>query len=135
MSLWRPEPSAMMTRNQLTAEERAAARMLGQRIFAAGHGYGMGVAVVIEPERADPIRCKGGVGTIGWPGAFGSWWQADPNDGSVIIFLAHNVVGLPQLARGIGLGVWAAIASVHAIATAHPSHGPLSLNIRAPRGV
>lgn len=116
--LLRPETRAMMTSNQLTPEQRATTRMFGRPVFAAGHGYGMGVAVVMEPEKADVLQCRGGVGTIGWPGAYGSWWQADPNDGSVLIFLAHSMVELPQLARGIGLGVWSAIATFHQIATA-----------------
>jgi CubicO group peptidase (beta-lactamase class C family) len=116
-ALLRAETRALMTSNQLTPEQRAAARMFGQPLFAAGHGYGMGVAVVVEPEKADPLRCRGGVGTIGWPGAYGGWWQADPNDGSVLIFLAHNMLELSQMAHGIGLGVWSAIASFHAIAT------------------
>ena len=116
-ALLRGETLAMMTSNQLTPEQRAAARMFGQSIFAAGHGYGMGVAVVLEPEKADPMRCRGGVGTIGWPGAYGGWWQADPNDRSVLIFLSHNMLELWQMARGIGLDVWSAIASFHAIAT------------------
>ena len=116
--LLQPETRAMMTSNQLTPEQRAAARMFGRPVFAAGHGYGMGVAVVLEPEKADPLQCRGGVGTIGWPGAYGSWWQADPNDGSVLIFLAHNMADLQQMARGIGLGVWGAIAEFHRIATA-----------------
>ena len=114
--LLRPETLAMMTSNQLTPAQRGAARMFGRPIFAAGHGYGMGVAVVMEPEKADPLRCRGGVGTIGWPGAYGGWWQADPNDRSVLIFLAHNMVELPQMARGIGLEVWSAIAGFHEIA-------------------
>src|SRR5262245_42166560 len=101
-----PETRAMMTSNQLTPEQRVTARMRGRPIFAAGHGYGMGVAVVMEPEKADPLRCRGGIGTIGWPGAYGSWWQADPNDRSVLIFLAHNMLELHQMARGIGLDVW-----------------------------
>ena len=116
--LLRPETRAMMTSNQLTPEQRATARMFGRPVFAEGHGYGMGVAVVMEPDRADPLRCRGGVGTIGWPGAYGSWWQADPNDGSVLLFLAHNMVELHQMARGIGLGVWSAIATFHEIAKA-----------------
>jgi CubicO group peptidase (beta-lactamase class C family) len=115
--LLRPATRAMMTSNQLTPDQRAAARMFGQPLFAAGHGYGMGVAVVMEPEKADPLRCRGGVGTIGWPGAYGGWWQADPNDGSVLIFLAHSMVDLHQMARGIGLGVWSAIATFHGIAS------------------
>jgi len=118
VTLLRAETLAMMTSNQLTSEQRATARMFGRPIFAAGHGYGMGVAVVMEPEKADPLRCRGGVGTIGWPGAYGGWWQADPNDRSVLIFLAHNMLELHQMARGIGLGVWSAIASFHELATA-----------------
>jgi CubicO group peptidase (beta-lactamase class C family) len=114
--LLRPATLAFMTTNQLTTEQRASARMFGQRLFAAGHGYGMGVAVVTDPEKADLLRCRGGVGTIGWPGAYGGWWQADPTDGSIVIFLAHSMVELPPMARGIGLGVWMAIAAVHAVA-------------------
>jgi len=116
--LLRPETRATMMSNQLTPEQRAIARMFGQRVFAAGHGYGMGVAVVMEPEHADLLRCRGGIGTIGWPGAYGGWWQADPNDGSVLIFLAHNMVDLHQMAGGIGLGVWSAVATFHETATA-----------------
>jgi CubicO group peptidase (beta-lactamase class C family) len=116
--LLHPETRSMMTSNQLTPEQRARTRLLGRPVFAAGHGYGMGVAVVMEPAKADPLQCRGGVGTIGWPGAYGSWWQADPTDGSVMIFLAHNMVELHQMARGIGLGVWSAIATFHEIASA-----------------
>ena len=77
----------------------------------------MGVAVVMEPEKADPMRCGGGVGAVGWPGAYGGWWQADPNDRSVLIVLTHNMLELSQMAEGIGLGVWSAIADFHALAT------------------
>ena len=114
--LLRPETRALMTSNQLTPDQRGTARMFGQSLFAEGHGYGMGVAVVMEPEKADLLRCRGGVGTIGWPGAYGGWWQADPTNGSVLIFLAHNMVGLQQTARGIGLGVWSAISAFHEVA-------------------
>jgi len=112
----RPDTCALMMSNQLAPKQRTEARMLGQALFAKGHGYGMGVAVVMEPDDADVLRCRGGVGTIGWPGAYGSWWQADPNDGSVLIFLSHNMVKLSQLAEGIGLATWSAIATFHALA-------------------
>lgn len=113
-----PETCARMMTNQLTPDERRSTRMLGQAMFAEGHGYGMGVAVVMEPERADPLRCRGGVGTVGWPGAYGSWWQADPTDRSVMVFLSHNMVDLSQMSQGIGLGVWGAIATFHQLAQA-----------------
>jgi CubicO group peptidase (beta-lactamase class C family) len=117
-TLLRRETLAMMTSNQLTPEQRVAARLLGRPVFAEGHGYGMGVAVVLEPEKADPLRCRGGVGTIGWPGAYGGWWQADPTDRSVLIFLTHNMVEVHQMMRGVGLGVWEAIVEFHELATA-----------------
>jgi CubicO group peptidase (beta-lactamase class C family) len=116
--LLRPETCAMMTSNQLTADQRRAARMLGMSAFAAGHGYGMGVAVVMEPDRADPLRGRGGVGTVSWPGAYGGWWQADPSDNSVLIFLAHSMPELQQMASGIGLGAWSAITKFHELASA-----------------
>ena len=91
--------------------------MLGRPVFAAGHGYGMGVAVVMEPDKADPLTCRGGVGTVGWAGAYGGWWQADPTDGSVLIFFTHNMVELQQMASGIGLDAWSAIAKFHELAS------------------
>ena len=71
----------------------------------------------INERAANPLRCRGGIGTIGWPGAYGGWWQADPKSQSVQIFLAHNMLELEQMARGIGLGVWSAIGAFHALGT------------------
>jgi CubicO group peptidase (beta-lactamase class C family) len=118
VQLLRPQTLKSMASNQLTASQRASARMFGRPLFAEGHGYGYGVAVVTEPEKADPVRCGGGVGAVGWPGAYGGWWQADPNDGSVMIFLAHSMAELHQMAAGIGLSVWSAIAEFQALGTA-----------------
>jgi CubicO group peptidase (beta-lactamase class C family) len=111
-----PETCALMMSNHLTPGQRADTRMLGRAPFAQGHGFGLGIAVVMEPEHADVLRCRGGVGTVGWPGAYGSWWQADPTDGSVLVFMSHNMVELPQLSRGIGLATWYAIAAFHSLA-------------------
>jgi len=115
--LLRPETCAMMASNQLTPDQRRTTRMFGSPIFAAGHGFGLGVAVVTEPDKADPLRGRGGVGTVSWPGAYGGWWQADPTDNSVMIFLTHNMAEGQQMASGIGLGVWSAIADFHGLAT------------------
>jgi CubicO group peptidase (beta-lactamase class C family) len=108
----KPETMALMTANRLSDAQRAAARMFGTSIFA-GHGFGLGVAVVMDPTKAASTLCNGAVGTVGWPGAFGGWWQADPVDESVLIFLAHNSFELPQLAKGYGLGVYGAITQFH----------------------
>lgn len=105
-----------MTANFLTEDQRAAATLFGLPQFT-GHGFGLGLAVVLDPDKADLNRGKGGVGTVSWPGAYGGWWQADPTDGSVIVFLAHNAMDIERMAEGIGLGVYGAIARVHALAT------------------
>jgi len=107
---------AMMT-NQLTEDQRARGETLGMPIFTA-HGFGYGLAVVMDPDTAAVTRCKGGVGTVGWPGAYGGWWQADPTTGTVMIFLVHNVMELEQMAMGIGLGVYGAITEFHGLASA-----------------
>lgn len=103
-----PEILARMMTNHLTEAQRASSQLLGRKPFAVGRGFGLGVSVVLESNANDLMR-RAGVGTVSWPGAFGGWWQADPNDASVMIFLAHNMVDLEQMADGVGLGVWAAI--------------------------
>jgi len=116
MRLLQPETLKRMTTNGLTDRQRAEARMLGMPVFA-GHGFGLGVAVVLDPEKASVLRGRGGVGTVSWPGAYGGWWQADPTDGSVMVFLAHNLFELDQISRGVGLGVYSAITDFHAAAS------------------
>jgi hypothetical protein len=44
-------------------------------------------------------------------------WRADPHDGSVFLFLTHNIVEPEQFARGIGFRVYAAIARFQAVAS------------------
>jgi CubicO group peptidase (beta-lactamase class C family) len=106
--LLRPETLRLMMTNHLTEAQRACSSYLGLNPFARGRGFGLGVSVVLETDKADIMR-RGGVGTVSWPGAYGGWWQADPGEQSILIFLAHNMVTLDQMAKGIGLGVWAAI--------------------------
>jgi CubicO group peptidase (beta-lactamase class C family) len=73
--------------------------------------------MVLDPQKAGPQPCGGGIGAVGWPGAFGGWWRADPSNNSVLIFLAHNMVELEQLFDGIGLGVFDAITQFQAQAS------------------
>lgn len=115
--LLRPETFMLMVSNHLTESQRATSEVGGMPLFIGGHGFGMGVAVVLEPDKADPTLCGGGVGAVGWPGSLGGWWQADPTDNSVLIFLAQNAVELDQLAEGIGLGVYRAITEFQALAS------------------
>lgn len=105
-----------MTANYLTDAQIEEARIAGVPAFV-GQGFGLGVAVVLDPERPDPTRGKGGVGTVAWPGAYGGWWQADPTDGSVMILLAQNALDFDRMAEGYGLGVYMAIGEFFALAS------------------
>jgi CubicO group peptidase (beta-lactamase class C family) len=116
--LLQPFAYELLVRNRLTEPQRQAATMMGMPVFLPGHGFGLGLATVLDPETASFTRGKGGVGTVSWPGAFGGWWQADPTDGSVMLFLAHNVLDLELAAQGIGLGVYGAIGEFHALGCA-----------------
>ena len=116
--LLRPDTCAMMASNQLTPEQRSD----GSNVRHAGvrsrprlwHGRRRGDGT----RQRGSLDGRGGVGTVRWPGAYGGWWQADPTDNSVLIFLAHSMAELPQMASGIGLGVWSAIAKFHELASA-----------------
>ena len=114
--LLRPETLAMMTTNQLTESQRAKSGWLGRKPFALGRGFGLGVSVVLETDKADLMR-RGSAGTVSWPGAYGGWWEADRNENSVLIFLAHNMADLAQMAQGVGLGVWEAIDTFQRLAS------------------
>jgi CubicO group peptidase (beta-lactamase class C family) len=116
--LLRRETLAMMMTNHLTESQRVRSGWLGQKPFRVGRGFGLGVAIVLETDKTDLMR-RGSPGTVSWPGAFGGWWQADPNEGSVLIFLAHNMVDLEQMAKDIGFGVWAAVEALQTLASAN----------------
>ncbi len=116
--LLRPETLAWMTTNRLTPEQRATAEVGGMPLFAAGHGYGMGVAVVMEPEDALETICGGPAGSVGWPGGFGGWWQVNRRDDTVAVFLTHNMIERDQLAHGVGHEVFRVITDLaRAVAT------------------
>lgn len=111
--LLQPETLKRMVTNCLSENQRAKARSM----LNAGHGFGLGVAVVLDPLKAGPQPCGGGMGAVGWPGAFGGWWRADPSNNSVLIFLAHNMLELEQLLNGVGFGVFDAITQFQAQAS------------------
>jgi CubicO group peptidase (beta-lactamase class C family) len=117
--LLKPETLALMTTNCLSANQRMTAEVVGMPLFRGGHGFGMGVAVVVDSKRAESALCGGHEGAVGWPGGFGSWWRADVRDNSVMIFLTHNMVERDQFNQGIGWGVYGAISQFQALASAN----------------
>ena len=46
--------------------------------FWVGRGFGLNLSVVTDPAKSRQLFGPGGLGTFSWPGAYGTWWQADP---------------------------------------------------------
>lgn len=96
-----------MCTNQLTPFQREHSRLFGSPMFREYYGFGLGLAVVLKENGSMP--CSGSVGSVGWPGAYGGWWSADPVKKTVSIFLTHSMTELEQLAKGIGFELYEAI--------------------------
>ena len=45
-----------------------------------------------------PLFGPGGRGTFSWPGAYGTWWQADPENDVILIYLIQNYPDLTSAA-------------------------------------
>jgi CubicO group peptidase (beta-lactamase class C family) len=102
------ETIELMRTNQLTALQREHSKLLGSSIFREHYGFGLGLAVVLKENNAS-MPCAGSIGSVGWAGAYGGWWSADPVKKIISIFLTHNMTELKQLAQGIGFELYEAI--------------------------
>jgi CubicO group peptidase (beta-lactamase class C family) len=97
--LLKPENVALMCANRLTDAQRADT-FLGMP-FWMGQGFGLGVSMVLDPEK-NAWMGAGSAGSFGWPGAFGTWWQADPTEDMILIYLVQNSIDLgPEAVTGI----------------------------------
>ncbi len=88
------ESVALMTANQLSAEQRKMP--FSGFEFWAGQGFGLGVSVVddVAKQARSPFGFSS-AGSFGWPGAFGTWWQADPKEDMIQLFLIQLPAGDP----------------------------------------
>ena len=85
-----PATAQLLRRNRYTDAQRKQHFMMG-RPFTSG--IGLGVSVVTDAT--DP-GATGGVGSFGWAGAFGGWWQADPQEDMVLLWLQECTPAPPQ---------------------------------------
>jgi CubicO group peptidase (beta-lactamase class C family) len=103
------ETKDLMCSNHLTSTQRQHSKLMGTSMFRDNFGFGLGVAVVVAESPYLSMPCAGSVGSVGWPGAYGGWWSADPVKKSIAIFLTHSMTELYQLAQGIGFELFEAI--------------------------
>jgi len=105
----KPDTIELMCTNQLTALQREHSKLMGTPIFREHYGFGLGLAVVMKENKYTSIPCAGSIGSVGWPGAYGGWWSADPIKKTISIFLTHSMTELNQLSQGIGFELYEAI--------------------------
>jgi CubicO group peptidase (beta-lactamase class C family) len=109
--LLRAETVELMTTDRLTAAQHEVTFM--GMPFWAGQGFGLGLSMVTDPEKQAWMGA-GSKGAFGWPGAFGTWWQADPAEDMVILYMIQNSIPLgpeaaAQLATGQRMGARVAL--------------------------
>jgi CubicO group peptidase (beta-lactamase class C family) len=116
--LVKPETIDLMTANRLTDAQRAIPFMGFP--FWMGSGFGLGVSVILDAEKQAWMGA-GTDGAFGWPGAFGTWWRADPQENMVMIYLVQNAMPLEpgsasELATGQRMAAAAALPMFQNIA-------------------
>lgn len=109
IQILKKETKDLMCSNHLTQTQRQHSKLMGTPMFNDNFGFGLGVAVVMRESPYLSMPCAGSVGSVGWPGAYGGWWSADPVKKSIAIFLTHSMTELDQLTQGIGFGFYEAI--------------------------
>ena len=83
-----PESARLMRTDRLTAEQKRH-DFLGAPYWV-GRGFGLNLSVVTDPAKSAPLFGPGGPGTFTWPGAYGTWWQADPSADLILLYLIQN---------------------------------------------
>lgn len=100
--LLKPETVQLMRTNRLSDHQRTIPFM--GIPFWLGQGFGLGLSVITDPEKQAWMGA-GSKGGFGWPGAFGTWWQADPEEDMVMIYLIQNEMDLsPEAASQLATG-------------------------------
>ncbi|BAM92039.1 conserved hypothetical protein [Bradyrhizobium oligotrophicum S58] len=86
--LLRPATVELMRTNRLTDAQRLIP-FAGMPLWQTC-GFGLGLATA-EDAVGNPYAC-GAPGSITWPGIFGTWWQADPINDLIMIYLVQHQV-------------------------------------------
>jgi CubicO group peptidase (beta-lactamase class C family) len=91
--LLKPETVDVMVQNRLTEVQRGQG-FLGMPLWLT-QGFGLGLSMILDPQKHRDVGFgAGGAGAFGWPGAFGTWWQADPANETILIYLIQDSMPL-----------------------------------------
>ena len=84
------EESVQQMRTDRLTDEQKRQPFLGAP-FWIGRGFGLNLSLVTDPSKSRQLFGPGGLGTFSWPGAYGTWWQADPSADLILIYLIQNL--------------------------------------------
>jgi CubicO group peptidase (beta-lactamase class C family) len=87
------EESVRSMRTDRLTEEQKRHPFLGMPYWR-GRGFGLNLAVVTDPAQSRQLYGPGGLGAFNWPGAYGTWWLADPSNDAILIYLIQNMPDL-----------------------------------------
>ncbi len=87
------EESVSLMRTDRLTDEQKRHDFLGAP-FWIGRGFGLNLSVVTDSAKSRQLFGPGGLGTFSWPGAYGTWWQADPSADVILIYLIQNLPNL-----------------------------------------
>lgn len=94
------EDSARLMRTDRLTEEQKRQPFLGMPYWV-GRGFGLNLSVVTDPAKSQQLFGPGGLGTFSWPGAYGTWWQADPSNDLILIYKIQNYPDLTSAAAAV----------------------------------
>ena len=109
------ESVRLMRADRLTAEQKKFP-FLGMPYWR-GRGFGLNLSVATDPAQSRQLFGPGGLGTFSWPGAYGTWWQADPSLDLIVIYLIQN---LPDLSPDAAAAAVAGNTSLARLQSAQP---------------
>ncbi|MFN8031744.1 MAG: serine hydrolase domain-containing protein [Mycobacterium sp.] len=93
------ESVALMRTDHLT-EEQKRQPFLGMPYWV-GRSFGLNLSVVTDAAKSSQLFGPGGPGTFSWPGAYGTWWQADPSNDLILIYLIQNYPDLSEAGQAV----------------------------------
>jgi CubicO group peptidase (beta-lactamase class C family) len=82
------EAVRLMRTDRLTDQQRQHP-FLGMPYWI-GRGFGLNLSVVTDPAKSRQLFGPGGKGSFTWPGAYGTWWLADPSADLILVYLIQN---------------------------------------------
>lgn len=102
--LLQPETVRLMQQNRLTDAQRQVP--FGGMELWRKSGFGLGLSIAENP--VDNLYASGATGSLTWPGIHGTWWQADPvNDMVMVYLIQHQVPVSAGMAATIATGIGA----------------------------